>query len=62
MKNTYRYQRVQGGYWGRTTLDKIISIKAESQAEADLIVAWRKDAHKRLANGDWLSWYPVIDN
>ena len=61
MKNTYRYQRVQGGYWGRTTLDKQIAIKALSQDEADYLVSQRKDAYKRLANGDWLAWYPVVD-
>ena len=56
MKKTFTYVRVQGGWWGRTELDKTLKVQAESAHEANMIVGRRKDVHKRLANGDYLSW------
>lgn len=50
------FNRVQSGFWGRTVLPKQIVIKASDETEARLKVALRKDAFKKLRNGDSLSW------
>ncbi len=58
---TFYYQRQQSGFWGSCLMDKIIKVKAKSQLYADLMVSGRKDYHKRLRNGDLMTWVKMGD-
>jgi hypothetical protein len=65
----FTFQMIQYGYWGKSRKSdkngnpKLITIKAATLMDAEYRVAQRKDHHKRLANGDSVTWefvgYPL---
>ena len=56
MKTTFTFRRVQSGFWGETELARTIKVQALNEMEAEMIVMARKDAFKKLRNGDNESW------
>lgn len=52
---SFIYNRVQGGYWGRTVL-KTVTVRAKTREDADIKVCARKDNGKRLRNGDRITY------
>lgn len=53
--NTYIYDRVQYGWWGKTVV-KTIKVRAKTQSDAELKVGSRKDNGKKLRNGDRITY------
>ena len=55
------FERVQRGYWGSTSLQKSIVVEGADYTEAFAKVVSRKDAVKRLKNGDTLFWHLKVN-
>ena len=58
---TFTFERIQYGYWGRTSLGKTITVKATTEQEAQTKVNARKDSIVRLRNGDTRGWTLVYN-
>ena len=57
---SFTVNKVQRGYWGGTVLGTI-TVKAQSEDEALMKIAARKDYGKRLKNGDSIAYELVVE-
>ncbi len=54
--NTFVFRRIQHGFWGMSTLNRTLKVKADTLEQAQANVFAREDFRTKLRNGDVQSW------
>lgn len=57
---TFKFKKVQAGFWGEH-VKRHITVYANTQEEAEQIVAARPDYYRRLANGDYVTYRSLTE-